>query len=76
MDERDVVDDLITSAFRAKARLNSEKTALLQTLLAVLIMEAENVRELLSDPDPASDSEVDTRPSEPPQRRDDACQVR
>lgn len=47
MAERDVVKSLIDFSFIIKAQLDSNETALLRSLLSMVIMEAEDVLEVM-----------------------------
>ncbi|MCA1951765.1 MAG: hypothetical protein LDL25_00155 [Hyphomicrobiales bacterium] len=47
MPERDIIKNIIDFAFMMKAQLHSDETALLRSILAIAIMEAEDLIEMI-----------------------------
>lgn len=49
MQERDIIKNIIDFSFMMKAQLKSDETSLLRSIIAILIMEAEDVIEMIDD---------------------------
>ena len=61
MNERELLKRIIDFSFIIKAQLYSDETALLRSILNVVIMEAEDVVELIDEKTSASHGEMSER---------------